>query len=76
MSAHQGHLPGSPARNGLPERANYAYRGLDVDQLTADLTPGQLHRDITACEGTLYTGYDTALSEVPGKTGRKPGDRR
>lgn len=76
MSAHQGHLPGPPARNDLPERKNYAYRGLGVDQLTGNLAPYRIACDITAHEGTPYTGYDTSLSEIPGKTGRKPGDRR
>jgi hypothetical protein len=76
VTAHHGHLPGSPARNGLPERRGYTYRGTGHDQLTRDLTPARLRLDITAAEGILYTGYDSALSEVPGASGRKPGDRR
>ena len=32
MSAHRAHLPGSPARNGLPPRTGYTYRGTGNDQ--------------------------------------------
>jgi len=31
VSLHHGHLPGSPARNGLPERRDYTYRGTGED---------------------------------------------
>jgi len=31
MSAHHGHLPGSPARNGLPEPRFYTYGGTGED---------------------------------------------
>lgn len=33
MTLHQGHLPGTPARNGLPFMKPYVYRG------TGDLRP-------------------------------------
>jgi hypothetical protein len=38
MSLHHAHLPGTPARNGLPERVNYAYQGTgsDVIPLSSD----------------------------------------
>lgn len=76
MSLVHGHLPGSPARNGLPLAPFYVYRGLGYDQFTEDLAPARVCHDITAAEGTLYTGYDSAFSEFPGMTGRKPGRNR
>ncbi len=42
MSAHHAHLPGSPARNGLPERRDYAYQGTGEDTRTGHLTVADL----------------------------------
>lgn len=72
MSAHQGHLPGPPARNGMPLPRNYyTYRGTGHDHLTPDMNAAQLAYDIEQHEGTPYTGYDTTFS--PEGNGRKPG---
>lgn len=32
MSLHRAHLPGTPARNGLPEPIGYTYQGTGEDQ--------------------------------------------
>lgn len=76
MSTHRAHLPGSPARNGLPAAPFYAYRGPGYDQFTEDYGPARLAREITAYEGTPYAGYDSAFSDVPGRPGHKPGRQR
>lgn len=77
MSAHQGHLPGRPARNGLPVPSRwYSYRGTGQDTRTNGMALDVIAADITAHEGTEYQGYDSSLSEVPGASGRKPGGRK
>lgn len=65
MSAYQGHLPGSPARNGVPERVNYTPRKGAVDQM-----PHLTAEDLAPYAG----GYEEWL---PGFTrGFKRGSRR
>jgi len=65
VSLHRGHLPGSPARNGLPEPRFYAYNGTgeDVMPLPAEaLEPYQV-------------SYEQWLPQFPrGTRGARTGD--